>query len=151
MLEKKNFDKMLIMVSLVGVLSIFAFIVIFVGEGNVRHVVIFWKEEIKATVAFENIRGNLLVVGLEGNGGTNPTLVMKTGDTRYILTVINYDSKPHVFYVDGLNVKTRLLEPGQNDTVILVSKEEKTYNYYDGLNMSRPIGQVIAAKVEFFD
>ena len=35
------------------------------------------------------------------------------------------------FYIDGLNVGTDLLEPGQNDTITVVPTEEGIYNYYD--------------------
>ncbi len=111
----------IIPIALVGGISFLVLIVVFVGEGFVRQVPIFWKEEIRATVAFQKIDGQVKVVGLIGNGDTNPVLVMKAGDSPYILTVINQDTEPHIFYVDGLKVHTKLLQPNENDTITLIS------------------------------
>lgn len=141
----------IILVALVGGISFLILIVVFVSAGFVRQVPIFWQEEIRATVAFREINGQLKVVGLIGNGDTNPTLVMKAGDSPYLLTVINQDTKPHIFYVDGLQVHTKLLQPNENDTITLISKKETTYNYYDSLNPEKKIGQIIAARVEAFE
>jgi hypothetical protein len=77
----------------------FALLVVFVNEGGVRPVSIFWKEKIETTIAFRNVNGQLEVVGLKGTTQVNPTLVSRTGDTAYVLTVINQDTtSPHVFY-----------------------------------------------------
>lgn len=140
-----------VIISIVCSMILFIAIIGFVGQGFVRHVTIFWEEDIRATVAFRDVDGHLSVVGLIGNGGTDPTLVMKAGSTPYILTVINQDTKPHMFYVDGLNAHTKLLYPGENDTITLVSKNETTYNYYDRLQPDRIIGHIIAARVEPID
>ena len=50
---------------LVTMVSVFALIV-FVNGGGVRHVSIFWKEKIEASVAFRNVNGELKVVGRNG-------------------------------------------------------------------------------------
>ena len=139
------------LIAVVDCVSVLVLIVVFVSAGFVRQVPIFWKEEVRATVAFEEVNGELKVVGLIGNSDTNPTLVMKAGDSPYILTVINQDTKPHIFYVEGLGVHTKLLQPNENDTITLISKKESTYNYYDGLNPDKKIGQIIAARVELFE
>lgn len=149
--QKELGSSRIVVIALVTTLVFFVLIVVFVGEGFVRQVPIFWKEDIRTTVAFKEIDGQLKVVGLIGNGGTDPTLVMKAGSTPYILTVINQDSKPHMFYVDGLNAHTKVLRAGENDTIILVSKNENTYNYYDRFNPEKIIGQIISARVEATD
>lgn len=141
----------IVLVALVGCISFLILIVVFVSAGFVRQVPIYWKEEVRATVAFQEIDGQLKVVGLIGNSDTNPTLVMKAGDSPYILTVINQDTQPHIFYVDGLEVHTKLLQPNENDTITLISKKESTYNCYDSLHPEKKIGQIIAARVEFFE
>ena len=149
--QKEVGSSRIVVIALVTTLVFFVFIVVFVGEGFVRQVPIFWKEDIRTTVAFKEIDGQLKVVGLIGNGGTDPTLVMKAGSTPYILTVINQDSKPHMFYVDGLNAHTKVLRAGENDTITLISKNEATYNYYDRFNPEKIIGQIISARVEATD
>lgn len=149
--QKATNSSKIVLVALVGCISFLILIVVFVSAGFVRQVPIFWKEEIRATIAFQEINGQLKVVGLIGNGGINPTLVMKAGDSPYILTVINQDTKPHIFYVEGLGMHTKLLQPNENDTITLISKNETTYNYYDGLNLGQKIGQIIAARVDAFD
>jgi hypothetical protein len=74
-----------------------------------------------------------ICVQLKGNMQVNPTLVSRTGDTAYILTVIN-KTNPHMFYVDGINAHTKILRYGQNDTITIYSNKEGTYNYYDRLD-----------------
>jgi hypothetical protein len=49
----------------------------------------------------EIISSRLKVLGTKGNGQVNPTLISRTGDTAYILTVINKDTSPRMFYNDG--------------------------------------------------
>lgn len=140
-------EKVILIGALAGGMIFFVMIVWFVGEGNIRQVPIFLKEHQEATITFRNIDGVTKIVGLKGNGETNPTLVMRTGDFAYILTVINQDSVPHMLYVDGLAVHTKLIQPGENDTITLYSKEEGTYNYYDQQKGRNPIGVIKAVKV----
>jgi hypothetical protein len=91
----------------------FALLVLYVSGGGVRHVSIFWKERIDTTVAFRNVNGELKVLGLKGSTQVDPTLVSRTGDTAYALTVINQDTIPHIFYIgDGLNLHTKIIRPG---------------------------------------
>lgn len=48
-------DKKLIIVAIIaGVIGLGA-IIGFIGQGNVRHVEIFWKEKVEQTVAFEDV------------------------------------------------------------------------------------------------
>jgi hypothetical protein len=57
-------NKSLIIIALlIGVVA-FAGMIAFIGQGNVRHVSIFWQERVQQTVAFEDIDGQvqLLVI-----------------------------------------------------------------------------------------
>lgn len=117
--------------------------IILIALGAVRHVSITFKEVIKATVAFRNIEGDVKVVGIVGNTGINPTLVSRTGETEYSLTVINEDKQSHMFYVDRLNVHTKFLRFGENDTITIQSTKEVIYNYYDRISVEKNNGTVI--------
>jgi hypothetical protein len=139
-------DKKILIGSIIGGMIFFSLLIGFIGQGNVRQVPIFFKEHMEATVAFRNIDGETKIVGLKGNAGINPTLVMRTGDFAYILTVINQDTTPHMFYVDGLEIHTKALRPGENDTVTIYSKNLGTYNYYDRIE-EKQIGKIKAVKV----
>jgi len=124
-------DKSIIVVAVViGVVAL-AGITIFIGQGNVRHVPIFWQEKIEQTVAFEDIDGQVQLKGISGiDGEPNPYLVTRT-NFAYLLTVINNGDKHHMLYIEGLNVQTDLLEPGQQDTLTIYPTEEGIYKYYD--------------------
>jgi hypothetical protein len=65
---------------------------------------------------------------------TNPTLISRSGDdTVYALTVINQDNDLHMLYIDGLNLHTKILRPGESDTISIYPEEEGSYKYYDRL------------------
>ena len=125
-------DNKLVAFGLIGVISAFAILILFVGGGGVRHVPITFNEIIQTTVAFRNIDGETKIVGITGNTQVNPTLVSRTGaDTAYVLTVINQDNTLHMFYINGLH--TKILRPGESDTVTIYPKSEGVYDYYDRL------------------
>jgi Cupredoxin-like domain len=138
----------LVAVGIIAMIAMFALLIVFVNGGGVRHVSIFWKEKVETTIAFRNVNGELKVVGLRGTTQIDPTLVSRTGDTAYALTVINQDTTPHIFYIgDGLNLDTKVIRPGQNDTITIYPKNEGTYNYYDWVTKGKPLGQFKALKV----
>ncbi|MDR4510991.1 MAG: cupredoxin domain-containing protein [Nitrososphaeraceae archaeon] len=143
----------LVAFSVISMILVLITSLLLIGQGSVRHVPITYKEVIKATVAFKNIDGDIKIVGLVGNTGINPTLISRTGDTEYSLTVINQDKQPHMFYIDGLNVHTKLLRFGENDTITIQPKNEATYHYYDRVpilknnDLSQPIGEFKTLKV----
>jgi hypothetical protein len=145
----KNNKKVLIG-SIIGGMIFFFLLIGFIGQGNVRQVPIFFKEQIEATVAFRNIDGETKIIGLKGNAEINPTLVMRTGDFAYILTVINQDTIPHMFYVEGLEAHTKVLRSGENETITIYSKNPGIYNYYDRFE-EKPIGKIKAVKVGTID
>ncbi|MGC1134416.1 MAG: cupredoxin domain-containing protein [Nitrososphaeraceae archaeon] len=151
-------DARFVTFGIVGVIAVFAILILFVGGGGVRHVPITFNEVIQTTVAFRNIDGELKVSGITGNTQVNPTLVSRTGtDTIYLLTVINQDTYPHMFYIDGLNLHTKILRPGENDTITIFPKREGVYDYYDRLALDvvkgttastiNPLGQFKMVKV----
>ena len=135
-------DKKLVIIGIVvGVVGLAAMIG-FIGQGNVRHVSIFWQETVEQTVAFEDVNGEVQLRGIIGiSGEPNPTLVSRTG-FAYILTVVNNGETNHRLYIDGLNVQTDLLDPGEQDTITIYPTEEGTYNYYDKRERLKLLGQL---------
>jgi hypothetical protein len=135
-------DKKLVIIGIVvGVVGLVTMIV-FIGQGNVRHVAIFWQEKVEQTVAFEDIDGEVQLKGITGvDGEPNPTLISRTG-FAYLLTVINNGDKHHRLYIDGLNIQTDLLEPGEQETITIYPTEEGTYNYYDKRERLKLLGQL---------
>ena len=124
-------DKALIVVAiLVGVVAL-AGMIGFIGQGNVRHVEIFWQERVEQTVAFEDIDGMVQLQGISGIGGEpNPHLITRTS-FAYLLTVINNGDTNHRLYIEGLEVQTDLLEPGQSETLTIYPDKEGVYKYFD--------------------
>lgn len=140
-------DKSLIIIGLIAGVIALVVIVGFIGQGNVRHVAIFYPEKVEQTIAFQDIDGEVKIVGLKGIGeDDNPTLIMRTS-FAYILTVVNQGDKHHRLYIEGFNVQTDLLEPGQNDTITIIPTEEGTYNYYDKRERMKLLGQLKAVQV----
>lgn len=128
MLSKDKF--MILIIILIGIASLVGMI-LFVGHGNVRQVPISWQERIEQTVAFEDINGKVQLKGISGvDGEPNPHLVARINFT-YILTVINNGDKQHRLYIEGLNIETNLLEPGQAATLKIYPTKEGIYKYYD--------------------
>jgi hypothetical protein len=149
----KNMDEgKLVATALIGGFVALILFFVLISGGIVRHVPITWQEKIETTIAFKTIDGKLNVIGIKGNSGVNPTLLMRTKDFPMVLTVINQDSIPHMLYIDGLVVHTKILKTGENQTITFYSPTEGTYNYYDRLSTtSESIGQIKAVKVTSFD
>lgn len=141
-----NSEKKFVAIALVVAIAAFGGIILFVGQGNVRHVNIFFPETIRQTLEFRNINGQTAVVGTIGNAGTNPELIARVG-FAYILTVKNADTRPHLFYVDTIAIKTKLLEPGQEDTITIQSNKEQTFQYYDIAETKHLLGTIQIKKV----
>jgi hypothetical protein len=121
---------MILVVILIGVVSLAA-IIGFVGQGNVRHVSIFWQERVEQTVAFEDVDGQVQLQGIVGIGGEpNPHLITRT-NFAYLLTVINNGTTQHRLYIDGLDIQTDLLEVGEQETLIIYPNKEGIYKYFD--------------------
>ena len=124
-------DKSIILVAVVICVVALVGMIVFIGQGNIRHVPISWQEKIKQTVAFEDVDGHVQLKGISGiDGEPNPYLITRINFV-YILTVINNGDKPHMLYIEGLNVQTDLLEPGQQGTLTIYPTKEGIYKYYD--------------------
>ena len=138
--------KFIIIAIVVGVVALGTMIIV-IGQGNVREVPLFYQEKIEQTVAFQEIDGKVMLVGKLGIGeGDNPTLIMRTS-FAYILTIINEGTTHHRLYIDGLEVQTDLLRPGENDTITIFPTEEGIYNYYDKRERKVLLGQLKAVTV----
>jgi len=124
-------DKTLIIIAIVVSVVALAGIIGFIGQGNVRHVSIFWQERVEQTVAFEDVNDKVQLQGISGiNGEPNPYLITRTS-FAYILTVVNNGDQHHRLYIEGLDVQTDLLEPGQQETLTIYPDKEGVYKYFD--------------------
>lgn len=140
-------DRTFVIIGLVAGVFSLVFVIGFIGQGNVRHVEIFWPEKVEQTVAFQEIDGKVKLVGISGTSeDNNPTLIMRTS-FAYVLTVVNQGNIHHRLYIDGFNVQTDLLAPGQNDTITIYPDKEGTYNYYDKRQNLNLLGQIKAFEV----
>jgi hypothetical protein len=137
-----NSDKKFLIFGLVGGFVALAAIFGYASLGYVRQFNIFWPEEVRQTLEFRNVNGETVVVGTVGNAGTNPALIMRTGDFSYILTVKNKDTIPHQLYVDGVDIKTKLLQPEEDDKIIIRGKHETMFNYYDTADGKKLLGTI---------
>lgn len=140
-------EKKFVVLAIVGGIVALAAIIGFAGMGNVRHVSIFWPEEVKQTLEFQTKDGKTVVVGKMGNSGTNPDLVMRTGDYTYVLTVVNRDTIPHQLYVDSVDIQTKLLMPGESDVLRIQLQNEMTFNYYDIADGKELLGTIRSVQV----
>ena len=138
--------KFIIIVLVVGVAAL-AIMIGIIGQGNVREVSLFWPEKVEQTVAFQEVDGKVMLVGKLGvKESNNPTLIMRTS-FAYILTVVNEGTTNHRLYIDGFEVQTDLLNPGENDTITILPTEEGVYNYYDKRERTMLLGQLKAVTV----
>ena len=138
----KSNDRILVVVGLIAGMVGLAATIGFVGQGNVRHVDIFWAETVEQTIVFEEINGETQVRGIKGvKTDANPTLLSRTS-FAYILTVINNGTTVHRLYIDGFNIQTDLLEPGQQDTITIYPDKEGEFVYYDKRENLIPLGKI---------
>ena len=145
--SEKKFVLVGIVTGCIALIAIFGY----ASQGYVRQFNIFWPEEGRQTLEFRALDGRTVVVGTVGNGGTNPELIMRTGDYSYIITVVNKDTIPHQLYVDGVELKTKLLEPNESDKVKMQSKNEATFRYYDTANGKEFLGTIRAVHVTLIE
>ena len=125
-----NNKKLIVIAIIAGVVGL-GVMIGFIGQGNVRHVEIFWKEKVEQTVAFEDVNGEVQLKGISGiSGELNPHLISRTS-FAYILTIVNNGDKHHRLYIEGLEIQSNLLEPGQQDIITIYPTEEGLYKYYD--------------------
>ena len=135
-------EKTWIIIAIVAGVAGMAVMIAFIGQGNIRHVPIYYAETVEQTVAFEDVDGQVHLRGIKGvTGEINPTLISRTS-FAYVLTVINNGDKHHRLYIEGLDVQTDLLLPGENDTLTVFPTKEGTYNYYDKRQRLELLGQI---------
>ncbi|MEO9294309.1 MAG: hypothetical protein ABI347_01770 [Nitrososphaera sp.] len=149
--RKRLDDRTFVIVALVGCMAAFALLFALISGGAVRHVNIFLPEKTENTLAFRQVDGDVALVGIKGIAQANPTLIMRTGDYVMELTIINEDDKMHILFIDGMNVSTKVLRPGDGDVITLRSAGEATYNYYDWGAGSDPLGQIRAIRVTQYE
>jgi hypothetical protein len=140
-------DRHFVIIGLViGIIGFVSFIGV-IGQGNVRHVEIFWPEKVEQTVAFKELDDQVKLVGITGTKeDNNPTLIMRTS-FAYVLTVENHGTQHHRLYIEGFNVQTDLLAPGQTDTITLYPDKEGVFNYYDKRERLVLLGQLKSVQV----
>jgi hypothetical protein len=145
---QKDSSKKFIVIGVIAGIVFFGALMTLIGQGTVRHVDIFYPETVRQTVAFRD-DGKTTLVGIEGISGKNPTLITRLGFT-YILTVINDGALPHTLYIDGLEIETENLAPGEKDIVTFTPKDEGIYNYYEK-QQELLLGQIKVVKVIQYD
>lgn len=145
-------DGVFVAIAVAGTIAAFAILLVVVSGGGVRHVQIFLPEKTENTLAFREVDGKVALVGIKGIAQVNPTLIMRTGDYSLELTIINDDDEPHMLFIDGVNISTKMLRPGDSDVISFRSAGEATYNYYDYAHpREEPLGQIVAMKVTAFE
>lgn len=138
--------KFIIIILVVGIVAL-GIMIGTIGQGNIREIPLFYPEKVEQTVAFQEVDGIVMLVGKLGVlEGDNPTLIMRTS-FAYILTVINEGDTNHRLYIEGLEVQTDLLNPGENDTITIIPTKEGIYNYYDKRERTVLLGQIKAVTV----
>lgn len=142
-----NSDKKFLLFGMISGFVALAAIFGYASMGYVRQFNIFWPEEVRQTLEFRNVNGETVVVGTVGNGGTNPQLIMRTGDYSYIITIINKDTIPHQLHIDGVNMSTKLLQSEEDDQIIIRSRHDTKFNYYDITNGTKLLGTIQAVHV----
>ena len=61
---------------IIGIIGFASFIGV-IGQGNVRHVQIFWPEKVEQTVAFKDIGDTVKLVGISGTAEDNNPSISK--------------------------------------------------------------------------
>ena len=146
MQDTQNSSKKFIFIGVIAGIVFFGALMGLIGQGMVRPVDIFYPETVRQTVAFRDDGMKTTLVGIVGNGGkNNPTLITRLGFV-YILTVINDGTSPHRLYIDGLDIQTELLAPGEKDIITFTPQSEEVYNYYDK-QQELLLGQLKVVKV----
>lgn len=134
-------DKRFLAVLLIGGFAAFGALVVLTGQGELRQTSLYYPETVRQSVAFEEIDGDVVLRGTSGVSGINPDLITRTGFI-YVLEVTNNGDRHHRLYIEGLNVQTDLLVPGQNDNITISPTEEGVYAYYDKRERLHELGRL---------
>ena len=102
----------------------------------------FGKKKSNRLIVFEESNGKVQIKAIKGVlGENNPTLLSRTS-FAYVLTVINNGTDFHRLYIDGFNVQTDLLSPGEQDTITIYPEKEGDFTYYDKTQYQIPLGKI---------
>lgn len=75
------------------------------------------------------------------------SLTVSEGD-RIRITLMNTGTMPHDFVLDEFNARTRILQPGEIDTIEFTANTAGTYEYYCSVGNHRELGMVGTIVVE---
>ncbi|GIU71476.1 MAG: hypothetical protein KatS3mg003_0955 [Candidatus Nitrosocaldaceae archaeon] len=91
------------------------------------------------------------VKGVLGIGGINSTITMRGSETYHQMQfrVVNGDDEPHQLVIEGI-ASTKLLEPGDLDTLMLSGGEYGKYKYYDAIT-NTTLGEFWILRVSALD
>lgn len=89
-----------------------------------------------------NVEGRLLVANDNKFNSTNPDIHL-VANASEDLTMFNKDSNQHDFTIDDLNVKSKILNEGENFKTTIVGNKSGTYEYYCSLHPDEMRGKIL--------
>lgn len=92
--------------------------------------------------ALPNVEGKLLVANDDKFNSTNPDIRLAVNSSEDVV-VFNKDSDQHDFTSDALNVKSKILNEGENFKTTIVTNRSGTYEYYCSLHPEEMRGKII--------
>ena len=75
------------------------------------------------------------------NSQDNPTLYVHKGDVVNV-TLTNTGTQPHDFTLQGYNIKTKVLSPGQSDSIVFKADTTGTFTYYCSVPGHKDLGML---------
>ena len=78
----------------------------------------------------------------------NPSTISVKDGEKVVLTFKNVGNVPHNFVIDELNVSTKTISPGEEETVNLVADKSGTFAFYCGVGNHRQQGMEGEVNVE---
>jgi len=75
------------------------------------------------------------------NSQDNPILHVKKGDVVNV-TLTNSGIQPHDFTLEGYNIKTKVLNSGQTDSIIFTADKTGTFTYYCSVPGHKDLGMM---------
>lgn len=139
--------KLLLIIACISCIVAFGLIIGMIGNGEVRHVQIYLPETIRQTVIFEDDGTKTNLIGKTiSDQNPNPTIITRAGGYSLLLTVINHSESSHGLYFENLDVQTKMLLPGQVETLVITAADG-LYRYYDLTDMTNPLGTLQVVNV----
>lgn len=75
------------------------------------------------------------------NSQDNPTLHVKNGGIVKV-TLTNTGTEPHDFTLQGYNIKTRVLNSGESDSIVFRADKTGTFTYYCSVPGHKDLGML---------